>query len=78
MPSDDMVLSPACFDDAAANGHLTVVQWLHDQRQPCTSEAMDRAAENAHLDVVQWIHENRTEGCTADAMHNAESGSVAA
>ncbi len=59
---------------AAANGHLEVIKWLHENRmEGCTTCAMDRAAENGHLDVVKWLHENRNEGCTTDAMDYAAS-----
>lgn len=60
------------MDDAAANGHLDVVKWLHIHRsEGCTTAAMDCAAANDHLDVVQWLHSNRPEGCTTKAMDGA-------
>ena len=47
------------------NGHLEVVNFLHENRtEGCTERAMNWAAENGHLDVVKFLHENRTEGCT--------------
>jgi len=47
--------------NAAANGHLPVIEWLHSIRlQGCTKEAMDRAAGGGHLTVVKWLHANRT------------------
>ncbi|GMF25295.1 unnamed protein product [Phytophthora lilii] len=62
MPTDPM-------DDAAANGRLEALQWLHDNRtEGCTTAAMDEAAANGHLDVVKWLHETRSEGCTSNAM----------
>ena len=58
------------MDWAALNGHLPMVQWLHQNRtEGCTTDAMDWAAMEGHLHVVQWLHENRTEGCTTDAMN---------
>lgn len=60
------------MDLAAANGHLHVVQWLHENRsEGCTTAAMDGAAEAGHLEVVEWLHENRSEGCTTAAMDGA-------
>ncbi|GMF14438.1 unnamed protein product [Phytophthora fragariaefolia] len=60
------------MDDAAANGHLDVVKWLHAHRpEGCTTNAMDCAAANGYLDVVQWLHSHRPEGCTAKAIDGA-------
>ncbi|EQC32335.1 hypothetical protein SDRG_10082 [Saprolegnia diclina VS20] len=60
------------MDDAAANGHLDVVIFLHEKRaEGCTTEAMDNAAANGHLDVVIFLHEKRAEGCTTEAMDRA-------
>ncbi|RLN43696.1 hypothetical protein BBJ28_00013361 [Nothophytophthora sp. Chile5] len=62
----------AAMDEAAAGGHLEVVQWLHANRtEGCTTVAMDGAAFNGHLRVVQWLHANRSEGCTTLAMNGA-------
>ena len=42
------------MDWAAENGHMHVVQWLHENRKEgCTTDAMDYAARNGHLDVVK-------------------------
>ncbi|POM77347.1 DNA excision repair protein ERCC-6, partial [Phytophthora palmivora] len=60
------------MDDAAANGHLQVVKWLHLNRsEGCTTAAMDCAAANGHLDVVKWLHLYRSEGCTTKAIDGA-------
>ncbi|KDO28557.1 hypothetical protein SPRG_06415 [Saprolegnia parasitica CBS 223.65] len=60
------------MDEAAANGHLEVVTFLHVHRhEACTEEAMDDAATHGHLNVVQFLHENRTEGCTMEALDGA-------
>ncbi|KAE8880980.1 hypothetical protein PF003_g34882 [Phytophthora fragariae] len=57
------------MDDAAANGELQAVQWLHENcTEGCTTAAMDEAAANGFLDVVKWLHANRTEGCSSNAM----------
>lgn len=37
------------MDGAAANGHLEVVRWLHNNRlEGCTTKAMEGAALNGH------------------------------
>ncbi|KAF0720834.1 Aste57867_29 [Aphanomyces stellatus] len=60
--------STAAIDNAATNGHLDMVQYLHAQRESkCTTQAMDGAAANGHLEVVQFQHDHRTEGCTTNA-----------
>ena len=60
------------MDNAARQGHLEIVKWLHENRsEGCTTWAIDMAAYNGHLEVVKWLHENRTEGCTTDAMDHA-------
>ncbi|WBR14811.1 Ankyrin repeat protein [Pandoravirus kuranda] len=62
------------MDDAAAGGHLDIVQFLHANRcEGCTKDAMDGAATAGHLAVVRWLHENRPEGCTTAAMDRAAS-----
>jgi ankyrin repeat protein len=64
------------MDDAAAYGHLHVIQYLHENRKEgCTKYAMDSAAAYGHLPVIQYLHENRKEGCTTRAMNwAAENG----
>jgi len=60
------------MDDAACNGHLDVVKWLHEhRREGCTTDAMDFAAFHGHLDVLRWLHKHRREGCTQDALELA-------
>lgn len=50
------------FDWVAANGHLKVIQVLHEARMDgCSARAMSWAAKNGHLDTVQWLHSNRAE-----------------
>jgi hypothetical protein len=65
---DSVVASDIKMDNAAANGHLEMIKWLHGQHAWCTKQAMNLAASNDHLDVVRFLHENRAEGCTTDAM----------
>lgn len=61
--------------NVAANGHLEMLRWLHENVPYCVwhSGVMDAAAENNHLHVVKWLHANRTEGCTTKAMNTVES-----
>ena len=57
---------------AAAQGHLEMVQWLHqNRREGTTVDALDLAATFGRLEVVKWLHENRGEGCTTRAMDGA-------
>ncbi|GAB9471377.1 hypothetical protein Gpo141_00008592 [Globisporangium polare] len=72
--SDDVETVPldaSCLliDVAAANGHLEVVKYLHENySHECSHRAMSDAAANGHLDVVEFLHENRTEGCAPDTL----------
>ncbi len=44
---------------AAANGHIEVVKWLHENRKEgCTEHAMKWAAQNGHFEVVKFLHKN--------------------
>ena len=46
----------------AMNGHLDVVEFLHETREEgCTDQAMIWAAKNGHLGVVEFLHD-RVEG----------------
>lgn len=67
----ELRLNPDCFDAAATNGHLAVVRWLNEKREPCTTKAIDGAAKNGHLNVVQRLHKHLTVGCTTQATDNA-------
>ncbi|KAL3662042.1 hypothetical protein V7S43_012849 [Phytophthora oleae] len=82
---DNFFRPSTTMDVAARNGHLDVLQFLHEierhsvitshpgQHPRCTSAAMDAAAARGHLDVVKWLHLHRTEGCTTKAMDLAAS-----
>lgn len=60
------------MDEAAKNGHLDDVRFLHEHRsEGCTTDAMDGAAANGHLEIVRFLHRHRAEGCTAKAMESA-------
>lgn len=61
------------LDKAAEYGHLTMVDWIHNnvEGKVCSEKAMNMAAESGYLDVVIWLHNYRNEGCTTDAMDKA-------
>ncbi|KAI8848893.1 hypothetical protein BC829DRAFT_489808 [Chytridium lagenaria] len=70
--ADQLIWTEDVMIVAASEGHLDVVQFLHETRKEgCTTEAMDMAAAGGHLDVVRFLHERRQEGCTSDAMDMA-------
>mmetsp|Transcript_9226 Transcript_9226/g.12221 ORF Transcript_9226/g.12221 Transcript_9226/m.12221 type:complete len:289 (+) Transcript_9226:341-1207(+) len=65
----NLEMTPKAMDFGAGEGHLAVVEWLHQNRsEGCTVEAMNTAAKNGHLEIVQWLHKNRQEGCNKDAL----------
>lgn len=42
---------------AAENGHLQLIEWLHENtNEGCQQYAMELAARNGHLKVVKWLH----------------------
>ena len=68
--------STNAMDFGATNGHLHVIQWLHENRfEGCSAKAMSLAAGCGHLDVVQWLHKNRSERCSSYAIIDAASNS---
>ena len=48
---------PLSLDNAACNGHLEVVRFLHEQGYPHTEGALNRAAADGHLEVVRFLHQ---------------------
>ena len=48
-----------CMSVAAAQGHLSVVQWLHEQGVPLPDACLAThfSAMHGHLAMVQWLHE---------------------
>jgi hypothetical protein len=63
------------FDFAASEGHLEILNWLHEntdkvlrpdgaRTEGCTRLEMDRAARQRNLELVKWLHENTDKGCT--------------
>jgi hypothetical protein len=62
----------AAMTNAAAEGHLEVVKWLHEHRsEGCSPSVINTAARNGHLEVVKWLHEHIMVGCTTAAMDGA-------
>lgn len=43
--------------NAAGNGHMTVVQWLHERQPACSESAIAYAIEGGHLEIAKWLHE---------------------
>lgn len=57
------------MNEAASNGHLSVLRWLHEFRdEGCTNDAVKFAAYNGHLEVIQWLHQHKPQCFTTDAM----------
>lgn len=60
------------MDDAAAEGNLEIVKWLHENRsEGCSSQAINRACEGNHVSVAEYLCKNRKEGFTPDAIVSA-------
>ncbi|GLE04940.1 hypothetical protein PINS_up013921 [Pythium insidiosum] len=69
---EETALTHDALDVAAANGHLEVVQFLHEHSAEGGSiAAMDGAARHGHLAVVEFLDSHRDEGCTTAAMDDA-------
>jgi len=69
---NNLVCSRFALNGAAKNGHLPVVQFLHECGcEGWTTDAMNGASQNGHLNVVQFLHHHRPEGCTTFAMNAA-------
>ncbi len=72
----NLTFTDDAMDYAAKNGHLSVVKWLHENREEgCTPYAMNAAAMYGHLDVCKWLYKNRSEGCINAAREHAVFGS---
>lgn len=54
---------------AAMNGHLEVVQWLHENRtEGCDRDTILEAAAKDHFQVIQFLYLNCIEETSRDAM----------
>ncbi|TDH71456.1 hypothetical protein CCR75_006493 [Bremia lactucae] len=71
-------------DNAASQGHLEVIEWLHTNRSEgcsrlaiknfsyrCTSNSMCQAAENGYLSMVKRLNANMPESHTARTINYA-------
>nr|XP_047141367.1 secreted RxLR effector protein 124-like [Hydra vulgaris] len=58
------------INNAAMNGHLEVIKYLHELGYKGTKDAINNAAMNGHLEVIKYLHELRYKG-TKDAINNA-------
>jgi len=47
---------------------IDISEFLFEEEQLATVQAMDFAAKNGHLEVIKFLHENRTEGCSQRAI----------
>ena len=45
--------------EAAKNGHLMILKYLHTNEYQANGYALDHAAENGHLEVLKYLRENR-------------------
>lgn len=61
----------SAMDLAAGNGHLGVVQFLHEIGKECTTDALDAAAAEGHVEIVEFLLDVGTTGCTTWAMDDA-------
>ncbi|CAN0327464.1 unnamed protein product, partial [Phaeothamnion confervicola] len=69
---NDLEWSRQAMDDAAGEGNLEVVKWLHaHRREGCTRALLTRAAGGGHLRVVEWCHANQMEGDIGAAIDAA-------
>ncbi|KAL7748184.1 hypothetical protein RI367_006368 [Sorochytrium milnesiophthora] len=58
--------------EAAANGCIENVHWLHQQCTPgYSTSAVDVAAACGHCDIAQYLHEQHVAGWTTEAMDRA-------
>jgi hypothetical protein len=63
------------MDDAATNGHLHVVKWLHSHRdEDCSKDALLDACCAGHGSVARWLMQFRSEGSAAAAIDAATQG----
>ena len=46
--------------EAAENGHLEALKYLHEKGVPWNDRVCEEAAKNGYLDILKYLHEN---GC---------------
>ena len=49
-----------CPNDAAKNGHLECLKYLHENGCPWDKWSCEFASKNGHLEILKYLHEN---GC---------------
>ena len=49
-----------CANDAAKNGHIRCLKYLHKNRRPWDARACNAAAANGHIECLEYLHKN---GC---------------
>uniref|UniRef100_K3WNV6 Ankyrin repeat protein n=1 Tax=Globisporangium ultimum (strain ATCC 200006 / CBS 805.95 / DAOM BR144) TaxID=431595 RepID=K3WNV6_GLOUD len=62
---------PQCSWEAAENGHLEIVKFLHERgntRVGLDLAYVDRIVLHGHLDVIQWLHANNLLTCSNYVM----------
>lgn len=60
------MLSGSACSEAAAGGHLLVLQWLKAQGVPWDAHTTIRAAQGGHLAVLQWTQQQQQPPCPLD------------
>lgn len=64
------------MDKAAANSHIEIVRWLHENHhEGCTQNVVDSAAENGYMEVVKYLYPYRQMNCSASVIANIDEQS---
>jgi len=67
-------------EEAAAFGHLDVIEWLHEnffERTFWSGDGITKAVANNHLETAQWLAANTTSrACDGNVSSIAEFGSI--
>lgn len=68
------VCTTDAMNTAAADGHLDIVKWLHENRsEGCTTVALTYAATYGHHEVIKWLFAHTDEGYHACAFNDSAS-----
>lgn len=66
-----------CAYAAARLGHVSILEWLHEQRYPWKeTDCAEHAAANGHVDVLLWLNEHGRMWSKLCARRAAENGHV--
>ncbi|KAF0685213.1 hypothetical protein As57867_022785, partial [Aphanomyces stellatus] len=72
MHADKVTCTTEAMDNAAAKGHLEIVEFLHTHRtEGCTGAAVTNAAAAGHVAVVTYLVLHRNEGDMSEALKQA-------